>query len=126
MEPFMMVLSVVLVLCSLVALYIWSQQPQYLPPSVIDKLAAFETRTKGMPVYDAVKLSSSYFPGWKVVTHDVTHGGQKLQKWLTYKPGKVDTVAIQYINGKVDNITLGPGEWEDPRRRSSPDTLAPP
>ena len=123
-----MILSALLFIVSgLVAFYVWNQRkPQYLSPAVVDKLTAFETRAEGLPVHDAMKLASSYFPGWKVVTHDVTRGGQKLQKWLTHGPGRVDTVAIQYINGKVDNITLGPGDWEDQRRRFAPDTVASP
>ena len=127
METTLIILSALLfVVSGLVAFFIWKQQPTQLPPAIVDKLIAFETRAKGMPVEAAVKLSSTYFPGWKVVTHDVTYGGQKLQKWLTYAPGKVDTVAIQYMSGKVDNVTLGPGEWEDKRRRFAADTVAPP
>lgn len=127
METMVLLLSALLVVVSgLVAFFMWKQQPTQLSPTVIDKLIAFDTRAKGMPVEAAVKLSSTYFPGWKVVTHDVTYGGQKLQKWLTYAPGSVDTVAIQHVNGKVDNVTLGPGEWEDKRRRFAADTVAPP
>lgn len=107
--------ALLFIISAAIAIYTWKNKPTSLPQSTIDNLLAFERKAKGMPISDALKALPSYLHGWKVVTFDVTHGGEKLQAWLSYKPGVVDTVAIQYIKGKVDNVQLGPGMWRDPR-----------
>lgn len=102
---------VCVIVCVIAMYYAWTRQLKKLAPDVVATLRRFESTVVGGPLARALAILPDSFPGWKVRVHDVTNGGHQLHAWLLDGPGPVDTVAIQHVNGTVDNVTLGPGEW---------------